>query len=114
MGKAATKLAQKLLKKTDGDMEELRLHWFEDDESAHDDEGVAALYEEFGEELKRVQAELSELYGKPKRTGKDDDEDIPLNGVFRFAVWNVKGRKLWVAAAHEERDVPIMLMVGTV
>lgn len=108
------KLAQKILKKQDDDMEELRLHWFNGDEEAHDDEAVEGLYEEFVRELERAREELSASYGKPKRTGKKDDKAVPLNGVFGFAVSDIKGRKLWVAAAHEERDVPIMLMMGTV
>ena len=39
--------------------------------------------------------------------------DIPLNGVFRFAVWPVGDKQLFAAAAHEDRGVPILLMLGT-
>jgi hypothetical protein len=43
---------------------------------------------------------------------KEDDEMIPLDGAFRFAIWSV-GDKLLFAAAHEDRGVSILLMLGT-
>jgi hypothetical protein len=39
---------------------------------------------------------------------------MPLNGVFRFAIWKVKGKHLFVAAHHEDRGIPIVLVLGTV
>ena len=110
MAKSATTLADEVL--ASGGMEELRIHEFEDDPSAHDDERIGGLYQEFSAELDRVAAELTEKYGKPVRTGAEDDTCIPLNGVFRFAVWDFDGAELYVAAAHEDRGVPILLMIG--
>jgi hypothetical protein len=60
-----------------------------------------------------VQVELSKKYGAPSRTVTEDDDIIPLNGVFRFAVWPVDDKQLFVAASHEDRGVPILLMLGT-
>ena len=94
-------------------MKEIRIHEFADDESAHDDEQIGRLYAEFSGELDRVQNELAKEYGSPSSTGELDDEIIPLNGVFRFAVWEVGNVLLFVAAAHEDRGVPIILMIGT-
>lgn len=113
MAKSATTLASELLEGDAGALEELRIHEFKDDDEAHDDEAVEKLYADFASQFDRVEAELSKRYGKPSRTGKEDDEIIPLNGVFRFAVWPVGDKQLFVAAAHEDRGVPILLMLGT-
>ena len=114
MSKSATALAKELIEGDPGGLEELHIHEFPDDESAHDDELTERLYAEFAAELERVQKELTEQYGPPSRTGKTDDEVIPLNGVFRFAIWEVGERQLFAAASHEDRGVPILLMLGTV
>jgi hypothetical protein len=113
MAKSATALARELLEGDTGGLEELRMHEFADDEEAHDDDAIDKLYEEFSSEFDRVVATLSKKYGKPSRTGKEDDEVIPLNGLFRFAVWSVGDKQLFAAAAHEDRGVPILLMLGT-
>ena len=105
--------ARKLLASTDDELMELRVHEFEDDESAHDDTTIARLYDDFAAEFDGVQSELVRAYGEPSRVGTEDDEAIPLNGVFRFAIWNIDGRQIFVAAAHEDRGVPILLMLGT-
>jgi hypothetical protein len=85
----------------------------DDDEEAHDDDAIDKLYEDFSSEFDRVVTALSKECGKPSRKGKEDDEIIPLNGVFRFAIWSVDDKLLFVAAAHEDRGVPILLMLGT-
>lgn len=113
MSKTATALAKELLDGDPGGLEELRIHEFTDDESAHDDELTERLYADFSAEFERVQKELTEQYGSPERAGETDDEMIPLNGVFRFAVWSVGDRQLFAAASHEDRGVPILLMLGT-
>ena len=111
--KSAKSLAKALLEGDPGGLEELRIHEFTDDESAHDDEQIGRLHAEFSGELERVQKELTKDYGQPSRTGEADDEAIPLNGVFRFAVWEVGDSQLFVAASHEDRGVPVLLMIGT-
>ena len=73
----------------------------------------ARLHAEFSAEFDRVQAELARTYGEPLRTGAGDDDLIPLNGVFRFALWEVGDMVLFAAAAHEDRDCPLLLMLGT-
>jgi hypothetical protein len=113
MAKSAKALAHKILADDAGALEELRIHEFEDDEEAHDDEATDRLYAEFSAEFDRVEAALTRQYGKPSRRGKKDDKAIPLNGVFRFAIWAVGDKQLFAAAAHEDRGVPILLMLGT-
>ena len=110
---AAAKLAQKLLKNKEG-LEELRLHDFPDDESAHDDELTERLYAEFSDDVQAIQAELAKMYGPPTRTGTEGDKFVRMNGVFRFAVWNVAGKQLFVAANHEDRGIPVILWMGIV
>jgi hypothetical protein len=114
MAKSATNLAVELLEGDVGGLEELRIHEFTDDEEAHDGKAIKKLYADFSSEFDRVEAALTKKYGKPSRTGKEDDELIPLNGVFRFAVWSIDDKQLFAAAAHEDRGVPILLMLGTV
>src|SRR5262245_35679899 len=113
MAKSATALASELLEGDAGALEELRIHEFADDEEAHDEDAIDKLYEDFSSEFDRVVTAIAKKYGKPSRTGKEDDQVIPLNGVFRFAVWSVGDKQLFAAAAHEDRGVPILLMLGT-
>jgi hypothetical protein len=113
MPKSPTALAKQLLEADSGELEELRIHEFEDDAKAHDDDATEALYQDFSAEFDRAQAALSKKYGQPSRVGKDNDDAIPLNGVFRFAVWAIEDKQLFLAAAHEDRGVPVILMLGT-
>ena len=113
MAKTATTVAQELLVSDIGSLEELRIHEFEDDDSANDDALLEKFYQDFAKDFDKVQAELSKQYGEPSRTGKADDDAIPLNGVFRFAIWSVNDKQLFAVAAHEDRGVPILLMLGT-
>jgi hypothetical protein len=113
MAKSATALARELLDSDPGGLEKLRVHVFDDDVELHDNTTLEKLYAEFAEEFDRCVAELSKQYGTPDRQGEEDDDVVPLNGVFRFAVWVVGDQQLFVAAAHEDREVPVLLMVGT-
>ena len=112
--KTALKLAQKLLRKKGGSLEELRAHHFKDEESAEDEELAEQLYDKFSADVARVQEELSKIYGKPLHTGKKDSKHIPLNGVFRYAYWEVGGKPLFVAAHHEDVGITIILWLGTI
>ena len=50
----------------------------------------------------------------PLGGGDDGHSVVPLCGVFRFAVWERDGRHLYLAAAHEDRELPYLLVMGTV
>jgi len=113
MSKSATTLANELLEAEVGGLEELRIHEFTDDEAAHDDELTDRLHADFSAEFDRVQAELSGRYGAPSRTGQEDDEVIPLNGVFRSRCGKSVTGSFSRRLAHEDRGVPILLMLGT-
>lgn len=119
MAKSATALAGEVLEAGPGGLEELRIHMFEQDGDEHDDEAVERLHADFSAEFDRVQAALTERYGQPSRSGTEGvgydqaDDAIPLNGLFRFAVWAVGELELFAAAAHEDRGASILLMLGT-
>jgi hypothetical protein len=114
MSKSPTTLAQEFLEDVVSFPQLLWIHDFPDDESAHDDDLTNRLYADFFAEFERVCAELSQKHGSPLRTGRTDDNLIPLGGLFRFALWSDGGRQFWVAAAHEDRGLPILLMIGRV
>jgi len=114
MPKSAVNLATELLRRPKASLEDLEIHQFEDDAAAHDDVVMEQLHADFESKFEREQSELSARYGKPSRTGDDDDEVIPLCGVGRFAIWSVEGKLLYLALAHEDRECPILLMLGTV
>ena len=102
--KSVKSLAKELLDGDPGGLEDLRIHELTDDYAAHDDEQIERLYASFSAEFDCVQKELTDDYGQPSRTGETDDEIVPLNSVFRFAVWEVGDSRLYVAAAHEDRQ----------
>lgn len=109
MPQSPTSLTQKLIEGGPGGLQDLRVHEFPDDESTHDDDLNGRLHAELSAEFDRVQTQLSESFGAPSRVGEEDDDVIPLNGVFRFAVWDVGDTLLFAAAAHEDRGVPILI-----
>ncbi len=113
MSNEALVLADRLLEEDAGQLEELRVHMFETDEEAHDDEAIERLYAEFEVDFDRIMAALSEEYGAPARTGVEDDDVVELNGVFRFAIWQVGDKLLYATVAHEDRECPVLLMLGT-
>ena len=111
MSDEALELAERLLEEDAGQLEELRVHMLEGDDDAQD-EALEELCAEFERDFDRVVATLSEKYGAPARTGEEDDDVVELNGVFRFAVWPVGRKLLYAAAAHEDRELPMLLMSG--
>jgi hypothetical protein len=114
MTESAIEIARKFLA-SDGDgLVDLRIYQFKHDGEAHDDDAIDRLYAQFISDFERVQSKLSGIYGEPFKTGIDDDDVIPLCGVFRFAVWEIDGRVLYAAAAHEDRGCPILLILGAV
>lgn len=114
MSNSATNLARELLGRGKASLEVLAIHQFRDDAEAHDDEAIERLYLEFKSKFKLAQSELSGVYGDPIRAGNGSDNIIPLNGIVCYAIWQFKSRLLYLAFAHEDRGVPILLMLGTI
>ena len=114
MVSSTLELASNVLEDGDGS-EYLRVHEFTDDVEAHDDARTDELYSEFEADVDRIAAELSGKYGPPAATGGRDTEDhelVQLGGVIRFAMWQVEGHVLYIAASHEDRGLPVLLMLG--
>jgi hypothetical protein len=109
---SAIRLAHELLASDEDTLESVRVYQFEDDVAAHDEKLQRRLTKQFEAAFEQSAAELVGTFGRPQREGADDDDIIPLNGVFRFAVWDVEGRALYLAASHEDRELPYLLMVG--
>jgi len=106
-------LATELLESEAGGLKYLRVWRFTDDLEAHNAQIMKQLYAEFSAEFDLVEAALNMEYGDPASMGTEDIDVIPFNGVFRFAIWSVGNKQLFAAVAHEDREVPIFLVLGT-
>ena len=113
MKESAPQIARRLLLAGGRGLEVLRIHQFEDDITAHDDELQATLERDFNEACIHVQAELAQEFGNPSRGGTEVTGVIPWNGIFRFAIWETEGKVLYLCAAHEDRELPYLLLLGT-
>lgn len=106
-------IARRLLESPVAGLEEVRAYEFDDDEEAHDDERQEQLETEFSNAFNELVASVTSEFGHPTRTGQEDDDLIPLAGVFEFAIWQFADRVLFAAATHEDRELPYLLVLGT-
>lgn len=113
MRQAAVPVARQLLASTKPSIAELWVRPFEDDAGAHDDDLQAQLDREFVAAFEEAQSELTKQFGQPARVGQEYDEAVPVSGTFRFAIWSAGDQNLWLAAAHEDRECPFVLLLGT-
>jgi hypothetical protein len=104
--------ANRLLAGEDGSLTELRIHEFNEDEQAHDDQLQERLRREFEDDFEKAARTLTSKFGSPAERGTEDHDAIPLSGVFLHAIWNVKNSVLYAAAAHEDRELPVLLVLG--
>ncbi|MCX5662960.1 MAG: hypothetical protein NTW19_25020 [Planctomycetota bacterium] len=111
MNASSIVVAKALLQQDHGGIEYLRHRDFDLDEIVQPEE-FERLYKEFAADVSRIQAELATVWGAPALMGQEENEAIPEQGVFAFAIWNVDGKVLFVAASHADRDVPICLSLG--
>jgi hypothetical protein len=97
-------------------LEVVEIYEFEGDSrdlESHDFELHESLVARFAADFHRVRDELVAEFGEPSSIGEEDDEHIPLAGVFRFDVWQQNHQWLYLAAAHEDRELPYLLVLGT-
>lgn len=113
MSKSAVSVANNLLAQRSGGFEIHLIHTFDDDTAAHDDQLHSRVHQDCESAFDDSCAELRLAFGPPTRTGSSDNESIPMSGVFRFAIWEIEGRQLFIAAAHEDRECPFLLLLGT-
>jgi hypothetical protein len=113
-GRDVVATARKLLRARKAVWEELEHEGFQNDRAAHDDDLHEQLRRKFIRRLKAIQKRLAAQFGSPVETGADDQSRVPLNGVFRYAIWNVSARQLFLAAHHEDRELPYAIVLGTI
>jgi hypothetical protein len=111
----AIELARKCLSEPEEQLEALLIYQFKDDVDAHDDELQDHLKVEFKGEWKRATAEIALEFGEATIANTYfETEYVPLNGVYSASSWQIGKKRLFVAYAHEDRELPYLLVVGTV
>jgi hypothetical protein len=91
---------------------ELWIREFKDDVEAHDDKLQEQLERDFIAAFVESVEDLTDEYGPPARLGEEGDDSVQIGGVFRFAIWRIRDNELWLAAAHEDRELPYVLLMG--
>lgn len=91
---------------------ELETREFWDDMEAHDDELIERTYEIFLKRMKAYQKQLTATFGEPAEEGEDEHDAIPRNGILRHVIWDIRGRSLFLAVAHEDRELPCDILFG--
>lgn len=105
-------LAKKYLRSRSDTCEEIETREFWDEEEAHDVALVEETYRQFLAKMKAYQAQLAAEFGDPSEIGKDEHDAIPLNGILQHAIWDVNGKSLFLAVAHEDRELPCIIWLG--
>ena len=91
----------------------LRVRQFVDDVEAHNDQIQDQLEREFEEAFEIASSILSAEFGHGSASSEDEEDDfVQLSGVFSLTTWDVAGKQLFLAAAHEDRETPFFLVVG--
>jgi hypothetical protein len=111
----AIELARQCLSASTNAMEPLSLYNFEDDLEAHDEELQGRLEVEFHDAWQFVTDELTRVFGPAAVAESEEEVDwVPLCGVGGASWWETSQGRLWVAYAHEDRETPYLLMVGSI
>ncbi len=102
-------------------LDAIKLRHLETEEEQHDDELIDSITQEFTVTLKSLASKLDEKYGDHKFTSDLDDEseeDVENEDEFYVpdsyvsAVWEKEDFILYLAICQEDREYPIMLVVG--
>lgn len=120
MASTAIEVARELLQRQPHELHNvteaqfIRVYQFVDFLTPHDDVLQDRIAGEFAAAFEVAKRELAGAFGNPAQVGERPAKaiPIPLNGVFRFAVWEIEDRRLFLAAAHEDRELPFLLMIG--
>jgi hypothetical protein len=112
---SAVGLALKCLAAEGKQLELLLIYQFKDDAEAHDDELQRRLEVEFEKEWKRATTEIACEFGAATiAVDYNDTRYVPLNGVGGVSSWLVGDKRLYVCYAHEDRELPYLLVVGVI
>lgn len=84
--------------------------WLSDDLSAND---IETLYDDFGRTFDTTVPAISELLGVPTRSDERDREwlDSWYPEALKFSAWPVPGGFITLALEHQDREVPILLLL---
>ena len=97
----------------------MKLRYLESEEDQHDDDLIDSITQEFTVTLKTLASKLDDKYGSHKFTSdledepdEEDDDEFYVPGSYVSAVWEQEGFILYLAVCQEDREYPIMLVVG--
>jgi hypothetical protein len=99
------------------DIEVFKLYRFTGGLEAHDDRVQEQLERDFQHAFSQAHSELEAAFGCATTLDLDDDDDahlVPLCGVFAAASWSIGKTRLYLAAAHEDRETPFILAMGVI
>ena len=103
--------AKSLMKGTVDAREDFHMQHF-DEADAHNLKLLEQTKARFEKRLQQQVRKLAKEFGEPAERGNDQHPSIPVNGVFRYALW-LDGRKtLYLAASHEDIGLPCVLTLG--
>jgi hypothetical protein len=105
-------LAKKHLRAKKDVCEELDEREFWDEEEAHDVELVEKTYRQFLRKMKAYRKLRTAEFGEPAVVGEDEHDAIPRNGILEHAIWDVKGKSLFLAVSHEDTELPCLILLG--
>jgi hypothetical protein len=105
--------ARRLLKLKKMQQEIVQEHVFLSDAESHDRKRKAQIQASFGETSRTLQEMLNQEFGQPSEVGKSQHPLIPCNGVFDYALWTTTKKNLYLAAVHEDTELPVQLILGT-
>jgi hypothetical protein len=99
--------------RSETEIELLSIHEFKNDSEAHDDKYQRKIHKEFQKAFNNHLKELEIEYGKSLIAEMEDEFDIiPLCGVFHSAIWKLDHGNLYLAVSHEDRETPVLLILG--
>ena len=97
----------------------MKLRYLESEEDQHDDDLIDSITQEFTVTLNILASKLDDKYGSHKfksdfddepEEEKDDEFYVPCSYV--SSVWELEEFILYLAVCQEDREYPIMLVVG--
>ena len=105
-----------------GEMRVLKIHQFVEDFDAHDDELQDELAAEFRAAFDTCLRSLQSEFGSARLMDVGDESEgedaielafslVP--GPVRLALWELPAGVLYVAVSHQDREEPIVLLIGT-
>jgi hypothetical protein len=95
------------------DLKVIKIHYFDNDEQAHDEGLQNRVRREFSLVFNELSTKISACFGDARFAEEYDEFDcVPLCGAFPIAVWEIDHLLLYLAVCHEDRETPVLLTVG--